>query len=146
MGILSDFFVANPTEALRYANRIEEPDEGDEIEELLDPAQYKRFTDLEITMLWAILEGKEWDVDRHTLEYVEIGEDSDAWLDRFPDELTMLLTRLDSGSLGPMLEKWANTEELACDPAELHPVMEDLRRLANEAIAKKKSVYLWGCL
>ncbi|MET3379229.1 MULTISPECIES: hypothetical protein [Variovorax] len=146
MGILSDFFVASPEEALRYANRIEEPDEGDEIEELLEPVQYKRFTDIEITTLWAIMEGKEWDVDRHMLEYVELGEDNDAWLNRFPDELTTLLTQVDSASLAPVLERWANTEELACEPTELHPVMEDLRRLAAEALARNKSVYLWGCL
>ncbi|MGJ7502094.1 hypothetical protein ACSFBF_17185 [Variovorax sp. ZT5P49] len=146
MGILSDFFVASPEEALRYANRIEEPDEGDEIEELLEPVQYKRFTDIEITTLWAIMEDKEWDVDRHMLEYVELGEDNDAWLNRFPDELTTLLTQVDSASLVPVLERWANTEELACEPTELHPVMEDLRRLAAEAVGKKKSVYLWGCL
>jgi hypothetical protein len=146
MGILSDFFVANPEEAMRYANRLDEPDEGDEIEELLDPAQHKHFTDLEITTLWAILEDKEWDAATHTLEHVEIGEDSEAWLNRFPEELTMLLTRVADGSLGPVLAKWADTEELACDAAELHPVMEDLRRLANDAVARKKSVYLWGCL
>lgn len=146
MGILSDFFVATPEEALRYANRIEEPDEGDEIEELLDPVQYKRFTDIEISTLWAILEGSEWDADRHNLEYVEIGEDSDAWLNRFPHELTVLLSRLDEESLGPVLARWADTEELACDADELHPVMEDLRRLASEAVANRKSVYLWGCL
>ncbi len=146
MGILSDFFVANPDEALRYANRIEEPDEGDEIEELLNPVQYKRFTDIEITTLWAILEGKDWDVDRHSLEYVDLGEDNDAWLNRFPDELTALLTQVDAQSLAPVLEQWANTEELSCEAAELHPVMEDLRRLAAEAVARKKSLYLWGCL
>jgi hypothetical protein len=146
MGILSDFFVATPEEALRYANRIEEPDEGAEIEELLDPVQYKRFTDLEISTLWAILEGNDWDVDRHALEYIEIGEDNEAWLNRFPDELTSLLAKLEPDSQAAVLEAWASTEELACDPAELQPVVDDLQRLASEAAASEKSVYLWGCL
>ncbi len=30
--------------------------------------------------------------------------------------------------------------------AELQPVVEDLHRLAREAIAQKKSLYLWGSL
>ena len=42
--------------------------------------------------------------------------------------------------------QWAATEELQVDADELRPVVLDLQRLARQAIAEQKSVYLWGSL
>jgi hypothetical protein len=144
--MLADFFIADPTEAKRYANRIDEPDEGEEIERLMKPVQSKGITGLHIGTLWAILERTQWDVKKHMPEDVYIGEDGESWLHRFPDELTSLLANLDEEGLASASEQWAKTEELNCDPANLLPLLEDLQSLAQQAAGKGQSIYLWGCL
>ncbi|QRF62727.1 hypothetical protein [Variovorax paradoxus] len=146
MGLLSDFFVANEGEAARYADRMSEDDQGKAIALQLRPAEYKGFTDLEVGTLWAILEGKEWDADLHALESDEGGDEGDSWLFRFPDRLVQLLTHVEHSALDAALPRWADTEELQVDVAELRPVVLDLQRLAKQAIAEQKSLYLWGSL
>jgi hypothetical protein len=144
--MLADFFIADPAEALRYANRNEDADEGEEIERLLNPAQYKSITELEIGTLWAILEGTEWNVKKHMLEGIYLGDDGEAWLCRFPVALSTLLVNSNVDALDRVSVQWAKTEEIDCDPADLRPLLDDLQSLARQAGANGKSVYLWGCL
>jgi hypothetical protein len=146
MGVLADFFSADPDTALRYAHRLDDSDEGEEIVRLLHPAHYKNITGLEIGLLWAILEDREWDASKHLPEDIDLGEDGEAWLHRFPDELAQLLAYADQDGLTRAALRWAETEELDCDPAELRPLLDDLQQLARNAAAGGKSVYLWGCL
>ncbi len=146
MGLLSDFFVANEGEAARYADRMSEDDQGKVIALQLRPAEYKGFTDVEVGTLWAILEGKEWDADLHELESDGGGDEGDSWLFRFPDRLVLLLAHVEHSALDAALPRWADTEELQVDVEELRPVVLDLQRLAKQAIAEQKSLYLWGSL
>jgi hypothetical protein len=146
LGIFSDFFIADPDEALRYANRIDDADGGEEIERLLNPFQYKGITALEIGTLWAILEGKAWEVKKHMPVDVYFGEEGESWLYSFPDALTKLLASADEDALASASVQWAKTEEIDCAPAELMPLLNDLRSLARHAVSNGKSVYLWGCL
>ncbi|QOF80066.1 hypothetical protein [Variovorax sp. 38R] len=147
MGLLSDFFVASEEEATRYADRMSEDDQGKATASHVRPAAYKGLTDLEVGTLWAILEGKEWDADLHELESDEGGDDEgDSWLFRFPDRLVQLLAHAEHSALEAALHQWAETEELQVDADELRPVVLDLQRLAKQAIAEQKSVYLWGSL
>lgn len=146
MGILADFFAAVPAQALKYANRINDVDEGDEIERLLKPAQYKGITGLEIGTLWAILEAQEWDVKKHMPDDIQVDDEGESWLHRFPGGLVALLANAGHEALAKASELWAKTEELDCDAADLRPLLEDLRSLARQAAADGTSVYLWGCL
>ena len=146
MGILSDFFVATPDQAARYASRIDEDDEGDAITALLNPLQLKGLTGLEMGTLWAILEGVEWDVGRHMLESIPTGEDAESWLDRFPDELTRLLARTNASAIESACAAWADTDELRCSPSDVLPVLRDIQALTIQAEQQGRSVYLWGCL
>jgi hypothetical protein len=146
MGILADFFVAEPKQAARYARAIEEPDEGAEIRALLRPREWKAFTGLEFGTLWAILEGEPWDVKKHMLEDAEHGDDGDWWLQRFPIRLVDLLKTLGGAQLDAVLDAWAKTDELRCAPSELKPVLMDLQILAREVRDGETSLYLWGCL
>ncbi len=146
MGILADFFTADPAVALRYANRLDDPDKGAEMTRLLNPVQCNGITSLEIEILWAILEGEEWDVDRHVLENTLIADDEESWLQRLPDDLVNLLARADAASSAKVLVSWAETEEMEADPADLRPLLDDLQGLARQAAASGKSLYLWGSL
>ena len=146
MGVIADFFIADPAEAIRYANRIEEPHEGEEIALLLNPVQFNGITDLEIGTLWAILERSEWDIEKHMPEDIYVEEDGESWLHRFPDELTSLLANSNADGLESASEQWAKTEEIDCDAADLQPLLKDLQSLARQAISTGQSIYLWGCL
>lgn len=146
MGLIADFFIAGPVEAIRYANRIEDPDEGEEIELLLNPLQFNGITDLEIGTLWAILERREWDIEKHMPEDIYVGEDGESWLHRFPDELTILLANSSADGLESASEQWAKTEEIDCNAADLRPLLNDLQSLARQAATTGQSIYLWGCL
>jgi len=146
VGMIANFFVATPEQALRYANRRADPDQGEEIESLLRPCEYNGFTSLEIGTLWAILAGVPWDVDKHMPEDTFISESGEAWLNRFPPHLTAMLAGASAERLKQACQAWANTEELACDPKELSPILNDLQELAGQARRENKSIYLWGCL
>lgn len=146
LGMLAEFFVADPTEAMRYVNRMDELDEGEEIECLVKSVQFNGVTGLEIGTLWAILESTQWDVKKHMPIDVDIDEEGESWLCRFPDELTRLLASSDEGGLASASEQWAKTEELNCDPADLLPLLEDLQSLSQQAVAKGQSIYLYSCL
>jgi hypothetical protein len=146
VGMLADFFVATPAEALRYANRMEEPDDGESIRRLLEPLEYKGVTGLELGTLWAILDGVEWDVDKHMPEETFLGSDGESWLNRFPSDLTSLLAEASPDQLNKACDTWASTEEISCDPVALLPVLGELQGLAKRAVREDKSVYLWGCL
>jgi len=146
MGLVSDFFVASEEEAMRYAERMSEDDQGKATTSHVRPAEHNGLTDLEVGTLWAILEGKEWDADLHELENDESGEEGDSWLFRFPDRLVQLLANVEHSALEAALRQWADTEELQVDAEELRPVVMDLQRLAKQAIGDQKSVYLWGSL
>lgn len=144
--MLADFFVADSADAVRYARRIEEADEGEEIERRLKPVHYKNITAFEIASLWAILDDSDGDVKHHMPETVYLGEDSESWLHRFPAELSTLLASLDEAGLKSAAQDWAETEELDCDPEELAPLLADLQALARQAAVSGKALYLWGCL
>jgi hypothetical protein len=147
MGVLSDFFIATPEQAARYARCIEEEDEGQEIRTLLQPREWKRFTGLEFGTLWAILEGETWNVKKHRLAHVEHGDEGEWWLERFPPRLIQLLATLDGAQRQSALELWAKTDELRCDPGELDPVLSDLQELARRIPETgETSLYMWGSL
>jgi hypothetical protein len=144
MAILSDFFVATPEQATRYANRSDEPDGGAEITAMLQPASYTGFTTLHIGMLWAILEGVAWDRKRFMLENIWFSAEGEAWLNRFPPELTRLLADASADQLAAALVKWAGTAEVDYSPDALAPVLKEIAALAKTAAETNTSVYLWG--
>lgn len=146
MGILADFFVATPEDALRYSNRISEADEGESLDALLQPASYNGVTNLELGTLWAILERAPFDDARHVPEDDLADDDGESWLFRFPDELTALIAAASPEELKRAGEEWARSDELDCEPDLLSPLLADLQRLSKLARSNGKAVYLWGCV
>lgn len=142
MGILADVFVATPDDALRYEDVF--MDEGDMSP--FERVEYNGFTSLEFGTLWAIVDGVEWDVARHTLSMVRAGDEGETWLERFPEDLVTSLAAVSEPSIAKIADAWGKTEELQCDGAELRPVIDDLRRLAQSSKRSGKGMYLWGSL
>jgi hypothetical protein len=145
MGILADLFVATEQDARDYESSMLEERDGHD--EKYQPAQYKSLTTLEFGMLWALLERKDWDVNRHMLEPVAQGEEAETWLERFQPGFVDLLTTLSDQRLEEVAAQWAATEELdGWEQADTEQVLVDLRRLAQEASGSGRGLYLWGSL
>ena len=144
MGLLSDFVVATPEDALRYESLLQDG-------KPLPPdrfwrAEWKNFTPLALQMLWAILRDEEWDLGRHQLEHVHHTGEGESWLERFPDELVHLISALDEATEGRVADTWARSAEVPGDSDELRPVLRDLKHLATDAQTSGRSLYLWGSL
>jgi hypothetical protein len=142
MGLLADFIVATPEDALRYEALMmgEEPLPPDRFQR----AEYKGFTSLALEVLWAALDNGEWDPKKHELDHINTGSD-ESLLCRFPDALTLSLSQMDDAAIHRVAQIWIRAEQVPGDDAEeLEPVLRDLRHLAAQARQSGKSLYLWG--
>ena len=138
MGVLADMYVSRDDEAVRYDST---PDG------FAERAQYKNFTPLELSMLWAIMRGIEWDValmdEFPCLLQQEGGE---RLIHRLPAAMVTDLSKLAPEQIAAVTPKWAATQELGWPPEETRPVIEDLARLARQASDSGRSLYLWNCV
>jgi hypothetical protein len=143
VGILADFVVATPEDALEYGTLMRQgsPVPPDRILR----AEYRDFTNLEVEVLWAILRDEEWDAERHGLEQVLPG-DGEEWLFHFPDELVHLISALDEAAIEDVADVWGRDEEVSSNRDELMPVLRDLKKLAVQARQRHRGLYLWGSL
>lgn len=143
MSIISDFIVATPADARTYAQwtaggEAAAPDR-------YTVAGYNGLTDLEISTLWAVLAGEEWDIDEHELPGEPGDEDEESMLSRFPPPLVNALAALEDPALAGIARQWSSqAEELEWEPEALLPVLSDLRRLARLAKGEGKHLYLWS--
>jgi hypothetical protein len=112
-----------------------------------DRKQYRDFTALELSTLWAIMQGTEWDVDLME-EFPELLglDDGERFVHRLPKGMIEALARMTREGILASSAKWAATDELRCQPSDIQPIIEDLILLSQEASAKDKCVYLWNCL
>jgi hypothetical protein len=144
MGILADFFSAATADARLYALPSSQSDHV--LEARIAPAKYKGFTSLELEMLWAILEGGEWNPEVHVLLDESIPGDDESWLYRFPEQFVALLADATPDAIGKANAAWAATEELRCSPDDLAPVVTDLQSIARKSRLTGQPMYLWGAL
>jgi hypothetical protein len=138
MAILTDIFVASPTdapkhEALQAAGRL-----GN----LFEVVMFKGLTDLEFGTLWAIINGAEFDHDKHAFEVLT--SPGETWLGRFPTPFVQKLAALNPAQIKKIAAPWAATEELQWAPAEAEEVLVELARLAKLAGSTSKGLFCWG--
>jgi hypothetical protein len=99
-----------------------------------DRAEGASLTTLELSTLWAILEGREWDVKMmDEFQCVLEEDDGERSIYRLPAALVSKLTLCDTDTLTRATAQWAQTDEIACDPSDIQPLMETLIRLARRA-------------
>ena len=103
-------------------------------------------TQLQMSTLYAILLGREWDLDLDNEFKLEGGDGESDWIFRFPSNMTSLLANSPVSKLDDARIKWAATEEMGVDPKEIFDLMAGLHKLARHAIACQKSMYLWFSL
>jgi hypothetical protein len=144
MGLLTDFIVASPNDALNYASFISA---GEVVpRERFERCEYKNYTDLALGQLWAILSNEQQDAKRHALEAVRIGEQGETWLFRFPDAFVGLIADLEQAAIKTTAQTWSESEEVPGGVDDNEPTLTDLIRLAKYAQSSGRSLYLWGSL
>jgi hypothetical protein len=145
MSILCDLFVADPSDASEYGKRFDDPEWDADVES----ASFGGMTQLNFEILWAMLEGRPWDPKTHSFESVgdpSEGQD-ETWTFRFaPAFVAQLAALKDPRAIAELTQKWAQTQELRCDPEELTEVVDSLLRLASSAQASGRGLFLWGSL
>ncbi|WP_367870325.1 hypothetical protein [Luteolibacter sp. Populi] len=140
MSILAELYVATPDKALGY-DEVQEAPEGER-------AELTGFTSIEFSTLWAILEGKAWEeAYMDAFETVLEKNGGERMISLFPGKLVELAAALDDARIAAAAEEWAATDELEhCEPEELGPVIEELRRVARVAKESGRGLYLWNCI
>ena len=147
MGIITDIFVATPEGAADYA-ASQLRGRPAHIKKY-QPAEYRGLTPLEFSSLWALIAGEEWNSKKHMLAEVSYGDGNESWLFSFPEPFVRLLANLSEKQVDQYSIEWAKTEELQLSgstPAEVRPIIVDLRRMAKSALASGQPMYLWGSL
>ena len=138
MSVLSDIYISREDEAVKYDTAPAT---------FAERAQFTGMTPLEYSTLWAIMRGVEWDVammdDFACLLEKDGGE---RLVHSFQPAMLAALGQLTPDQIREVAGKWAATDELACSPADIQPVIEALVRLAHSATASGRSPYLWNCV
>lgn len=139
----ADFLVANFEAAKAYDAFLRE---NGPRPALVDLFETENLTSVEITTLWAILEGVACNTDRHFLPELLAEGAGESWLHELPAIFVQLLAKLDEDSILDAAREWSLTEELMCSPSDLVPGLREFGRLARVAINAKTSLFLWGAV
>jgi hypothetical protein len=139
MSTLADFFLADSdTAAAEY-------DGGDYDD--TRRAQLRQVGTLELSTLWAALEDVDWNADRvDDFDGIRMSDDGGNMTHRLPVRLVELLATASFECVTTAIQRWAVTEEMACTPADLGPLMGDLIRLSRAALRDKTKLYVWNSL
>jgi hypothetical protein len=138
MGVLADLYLSrDDQEAVRYDS---------EPETFKDREQYRNFTELELSTLWAKIRGIEWDVNSlDEFHSVLVKDGGERCIKRLPTSMTDELARLTPEQISSASAHWAATDEMACEAADVQPIIEGLVRLAKIASAQDRRLYFWNC-
>jgi hypothetical protein len=136
MSVLSDIYISLENEAVKYDAAPNS---------FTERVQCKGMTPLELSTLWAIMRGVEWDAalmdDFACLLETNGGE---RLVHSFPGEMVTALGQLSSDRIRDVSSKWATTEEMASSPEDIQPVVEEMVRLARSASASRRGLYIWN--
>jgi hypothetical protein len=138
MGVLADLYLSrDDEEAVRYDN---------EPETFKDRGQFRNFTELELSTLWATIKGIEWDVNSlDDFHSVLVRDGGERCINRLPTSMTDDLARLTPEQISIAATKWAATDEMRCDATDVQPIIEGLVRLARIASVQDRKLYFWNC-
>jgi hypothetical protein len=112
-----------------------------------DREQFKSITILEISTLWSLMRGIEWDVNLlDQFPCVLEIHNGERLIHRLPQEMAANLACLTPDEVLAVASKWAVTEELACEPGDVQPIIDGSVRLAKKSSATGQRIYFWNCV
>ena len=140
MGILSDFFLADPTPVPSY-------DGGAEFD-ASDKCQYTELTALQAGQILAVLRGHKYVADMIREFELVTPDDAEDWTMSVPQDMVDALARVQTERIPPLADQFAQAtkEELGWSPDDFATVITELSALARRAIATNKKMYLWNSL
>jgi hypothetical protein len=137
MGLMTELFVATPERAATY-----DVDSGPTFERF----QLGDFTNLQFEMLWAILEGEEWDPDKHGLREIVCRDDGAQFVFQFPPPFVERLRSLTADAKVSAAATWAAMEEVSADQADVAPIIDNLVALSEAATKGVHGLFVWFSL
>jgi hypothetical protein len=139
MSVISDFYVTETDRASDYdVDQKCHPD---------DRVQYSNITSLELSILWAIIQGQEWDVKMmKDFPAILVIDDGERVIQEFSQSVIERLAVLSQDEIATAAEAWAQTEEIRSSKEDILPVVTDLVRLAKRAQASNRHLFLWNCV
>ncbi len=138
MSVLSDIYISRDDEAVKYDTAPAT---------FAERAQFTGITSLEYSTLWAIMRGVQWQASPMREFPCLLQKDGgERLVHGFPAEMLAALGQLTPDKIREVAGKWAATDELACSPSDIQPVIEAFVRLARSATASGRSLYLWNCV
>jgi hypothetical protein len=150
MGILPDVFMATEREVLAAPFDRHSPGE------LFPTLEAKGLTTLEWTCLEMVIHHEDPDaLETKTFvaraDWPQVGDWGDEiWIHRLPDALVAALAALPAEEAAPTVSRWLRTEQMrssvpsAIDQEDwLTDYLRQLARLAGQALADKRALYLW---
>jgi hypothetical protein len=138
MSLLADLYVSrDDEEAIRY---------NSEPAQFTDREEYTSFTTLELSTLWAEMQGKKWDEDLFDEFLTVFAHEEEPHISRLPTAMVLELARMTPEQVLYLASKWAATDEMRCSPEDARPIIEGLIRLAKKAFETERSLYFWNSL
>ena len=140
MGILSDFFLADPSPVPVY--------EGGEAFDDADKCQFKGLSPLQGGQFLAVLRGKKYAVNMVSEFKLVTPEDAEDWTMSVPPDFVHALAKLKPNEIPALAAEFAKAtaEELGWSADDFVPIIKDLSQLARRAVQMGKTMYLWNCV
>ncbi|MEZ0472976.1 hypothetical protein [Luteimonas salinilitoris] len=91
--------------------------------------EFGGITDLDISNLFSLATGEEFDFDKH--ELLPLNDEQGQNLFELPDRFINVLSARSSSDAHELATQWSRTEELNCDPGGLVPIVEHLLKLSK---------------
>jgi hypothetical protein len=141
MGMLTDLFTATKADARKYEERL--VSEKVDLDSIYPRASHKGITGIDLSILFASLL-QEPLAGKHLFKVVSSATD-DGITEALPQQLVKLLGGLPDSEVDKVSFAWSGHPEVKLSPAELAPLLLDLRSLAGRALSGKKDLFVWYC-
>ena len=111
--------------------------------------QAQGLTSLDITQLWALLEGAEWNPEKYNLAFVgeppsEFDEaEGMSWASQLPDAFQRLLANLSVEQRPRIARAFSEIEGPNLSADEASEFLERLSELAQKGIASGRGLFMW---
>jgi hypothetical protein len=139
MGILTDIYIASPSTAVAF-----DADRKPFREVTLSA---KGITDLELSTLWAVYRGEEWDVKLlEDFEQLLFRDGGERLVIALPESLVSYLAESDEAKMETVGEQWGQTEEMERHADDVEEYLASLVELAKRARSNQMRLYLWVCV
>lgn len=143
MGLLTDFIIAEPTEAeaiCRSDNHLEK----------WRCVESKGVDNIKLAGLWSVLVPGESGASLESEErLIHMDSNEGPWVFLIPQELTERLAGIKGPEINEIAQSWCDHEECRYDgwkPEDVEPLLNALTVHAKSAIADEKPILLWMCL